>query len=244
MLTISSEKKKKKVKQLKKKVKMFRVNILNRTSSVLKRLKSTLVIVEHDNKNLTPATLNAITAATKLSANEEITCLVVGTQCLSVADVVSRVSNVKKVLVADDPSFKGFLAENVAPLVVESQKKFSFTHITVGSSAFGKNLLPRVAALLDSQPISDVMGIKDENTFVRAIYAGNAIQTLKSKEAVKLFSVRGTAFEAAKLNSAATPAEIAKFDVAAVKNNSSEFVSQALTKSDRPSLTGARVVIR
>lgn len=223
---------------------MLKSNNLIKFNSVFKRLKSTLIIVEHDNKAIIPVTLNAITAAKKLSANEEITCLVVGTDCGAVADKVAKIADVKKVLVADSPSFKGFLPETLAPLVVQSQKKFSFTHIAVGSSAFGKNLLPRVAALLDSQPISDVIGIKDESTFVRGIYAGNAIQTLKSKESVKLFSVRSTAFEAAKLDSASSPASVDKLDVEVAKNDSCEFVGQALTKSDRPSLGAARVVIR
>jgi electron transfer flavoprotein alpha subunit len=223
---------------------MLKANNLNRFNSIFKRFKSTLVIVEHNNENVTPITLNAITAAKKLSANEEITCFVIGTNCSAVADKISRISNVKRVLVAENSSFKGFLPENLAPLIAESQKKFSFSHIAIGSSAFGKSLLPRVAALLDSQPISDIIGIKDENTFIRTIYAGNAIQTLKSRENVKLFSVRGTAFEAAKLDSASSPAEVTKFDGNQAKNESSEFVGQTLTKSDRPSLTSARVVVR
>lgn len=222
---------------------MLKSSNLIRLNSVFKRFKSTLVIVEHDNKALTPVTLNAITAAKKLSPNEEITCLVVGTDCSAVAEKVARIADVKRVLLADNASFKGFLPESLAPLVVDTQKKFSFTHIAVGSSAFGKNLLPRVAALLDSQPISDVMAIKDENTFVRAIYAGNAFQTLRSKEAVKLFSVRSTAFEAVKLDTASAPAQVEKLDVQPAQNNLSEFVSQSLTKSDRPSLTAANVVV-
>lgn len=223
---------------------MFKSNNLTRLNTVFKRFKSTLIVVEHDNKAVNSITLNAITAARKLSPNEEITCFVIGTDCSSVADKIAKVADVKRVLVADNASFKGFLPETLAPLVVQSQKRFSFTHIAVGSSAFGKNLLPRVAALLDSQPISDVTAIKDENTFVRSIYAGNAIQTLKSNEAVKLFSVRGTAFEAAKLDSAASPAEVIKFEDAPVLNEGSTFIGQTLTKSDRPSITSARVVIR
>ena len=132
---------------------------------------------------------------------------------------------------------------SLAPLLVQTQKQFSFTHIAVGSSAFGKNLLPRVAALLDTQPVSDIISIKDESTFVRTIYAGNAIQTVKVNDPIKMFTVRGTAFEAAKLNSATSPAEVAKLDATEVKNETSEFVGQQLSKSDRPALGSARVVV-
>jgi electron transfer flavoprotein alpha subunit len=127
--------------------------------------------------------------------------------------------------------------------LAQAQKQHSFTHIAAGSSAFSKNLLPRVAALLDTQPVSDIIGFQDESTFVRTIYAGNAIQTVRANDPLKIFTVRGTAFEAAKLNSAARPAEVAKLDVPVAKNETSEFVGQQLSKSDRPALAAARVVV-
>lgn len=222
---------------------MLKLNQCARVNSVFRRFKNTLVIVEHDNQKVSPITLNAITAATKIPKNEKITCFVAGTGCSKVAEEVSRISGVNKVVVADDASFKGFLPESLAPALVQAQKQNSFTHVLVGSSAFGKNLLPRVAALLDTQPVSDIVSYEDENTFVRTIYAGNAVQTVRVKDPIKMFTVRGTAFEAAKLNSAASPAEVAKQEGQVAKNEQSEFVSQQLSKSDRPSLTSARVVV-
>lgn len=221
---------------------MFKLNQLRNVSSQIgRRFKNTLVIVEHDNQKLTPITLNAITAAKKIPQNESITCLVAGSGCQKVADEVAKIDSVKKVLVVDDAALKGFLPESLAPVVVNAQKQLNFTHIAVGSSAFGKSLLPRVAALLDTQPISDIIGIEDPQTFVRTIYAGNAIQTVKAKDAIKIFSVRGTAFEAAKAGS--SQAEVAKLSVEAPKNDTSSFVGQQLSKSDRPALNAARVVV-
>lgn len=159
---------------------MLKFNQLRRLPvQISNRLKSTLVIVEHDNQKLTPITLNAITAAKKIPKNETITCLVAGTSCQKIAEDVAKIDSVNKVIVVEDASLKGFLPEALAPLVVNAQKQLNFSHIAVGSSAFGKNVLPRIAALLDTQPISDIIGINDENTFVRTIYAGNAIQTVK-----------------------------------------------------------------
>ena len=206
---------------------MLKSTVLNRASFLLNRLKHTLVVVEHDNQKLNPITLNTITAAKKIPKNETVTCLVVGTGCGKVAEEAAKIEGVNKVLVSDSESLNGFLPETVAPLIAESQKKLAFSHIAFGSTAFGKNLMPRVAALLDVQPVSDIIGIEDENTFVRTIYAGNAIQTVKSKEPVKILSVRGTSFEPAKTNSSSS-AEIAKLDVHPVKNDTSTFAGLAL----------------
>lgn len=170
---------------------------LNKFSASLlfKKSKSTLVIVEHDNSNLNPITLNALTAAKKIPKNETITCLVVGSNCGKVVDEVSKkLDGVNTVVVSDNDANKGFMPEVLAKLIVNLQKKHQFTHIVAGSSAFGKNLLPRVSALLDVQPVSDVIGINSENTFVRTIYAGNAIQTVKANDPVKIFTVRGDTF--------------------------------------------------
>lgn len=221
---------------------MFSLGKINKIGSMFNRFKSTLVIVEHDNSQIIPITLNAITAATKVPKNESVTCLVVGTDCGKVAESVSKIEGVKSVLVADNAGFKGFLPETLAPLVVENQKKHAFTHITAGSSAFGKNLMPRIAALLDVQPVSDIVAMNDESTFVRTIYAGNAIQTVKALDDVKLFTVRGTAFEAAALDSAASPASVETAETVAA-SDLSEFVNQVLAKSDRPALTAAKTII-
>jgi len=216
---------------------------VNRVGSVLNRFKSTLVVVEHNNEQITPITLNAITAATNVPKNEKVTCLVVGTGCGKVAESCSKIEGVNNVLVADNEAFKGFMPETLAPFIAEAQKKNSFTHITLGSSAFGKNLAPRLAALLDIQPVSDIIGMNDESTFVRTIYAGNAIQTVKALDDVKLFTVRGTAYPAAALNSAASPASVANAEVDVKENDLSSFVNQELAKSDRPALTAAKVIV-
>lgn len=203
------------------------------------RYQSTLVIAEHDNQKLIPITLNTITAANKIGG--DITCLVAGTQCSKVAEEVSKIPGVSKVLLADNEAFKGFLPESLTPLLLATQKQFNFSHILAGATAMGKGLLPRLAAKLDVSPISDIIGIKDKDTFIRTIYAGNAIQTLKSKDSLKIISVRGTAFEAAALEGGNAASENAPD--ADVKNDVSEYVSQELSKSDRPELTAAKTVI-
>lgn len=216
-----------------------KVKLLNQAVFLLSRNNSTLVIAEHTNDKLTPLTLNAITAARKVGG--DVACLVAGTQCSKVAEEVSKVTGVSKVLLADNEAFKGFLPESITPLVLATQQQFNFTHIFAGASAFGKGLLPRVAAKLDVSPISDIIGIKDAETFVRTIYAGNAIQTVKSKDSIKLVTVRGTAFEAAPAEGGSAATENAPG--VDVSNSLSEFVQQELSKSDRPELTAAKVII-
>jgi electron transfer flavoprotein alpha subunit len=209
-----------------------------RSLAVLKRLKSTLVLVEHNNEKLSPVTLNTVTAATKIGG--EVSCLVLGSQCSKVAEEVSKIKGVSKVLVADNEAFKGFLPETVTPFLEATQKQLKFTHILAPATAVGKNILPRLAARLDVSPISEIIGVKDDSTFVRTVYAGNAIQTLKSNEPVKIITVRGTSFEAAALGgSAATE----KATTEVVKSQVSEFVGQELSKSDRPELTSAKAVV-
>ncbi|KAL3866566.1 hypothetical protein ACJMK2_043854 [Sinanodonta woodiana] len=217
-------------------VRCFKPN-LRKSVIFFHRFKSTLVIVEHDNQKLIPITLNTITAASKLG---EVSCLVAGTKCTKVVEEVRKVNGVKKVLLADHDVFKGFLPEALTPLIIATHKQFNFTHILVGASSLGKNLIPRVAAKLDVSPISEIIGIKDKDTFVRTIYAGNAVLTLKSKDSVKLITVRGTAFEAAAMGGSASSENAPSVDV---KNALSEFISQQLSKSDRPELTSAKIVI-
>uniref|UniRef100_A0A665VNZ5 Electron transfer flavoprotein subunit alpha n=1 Tax=Echeneis naucrates TaxID=173247 RepID=A0A665VNZ5_ECHNA len=200
--------------------------------------QSTLVVAEHNNEKLTPITLNAITAASKLGG--EVSCLVAGTNCAKVAEQVSKIQGVKKVLVAQHDSYKGAMPEELTPLVLSTQKQFNFTHICAGASAFGKNLLPRVAAKLDVAPVSDIIEIKSPDTFVRTIYAGNALSTVKCNEPIKIFTVRGTSFEAAATEGGSGTLE----DVASSSPiGTSEWLEQNLTKSDRPELTSAKVVV-
>ncbi|XP_065836656.1 electron transfer flavoprotein subunit alpha, mitochondrial-like isoform X2 [Oscarella lobularis] len=204
------------------------------------RLQSTLVVVEHTNERLVPVTLNAVTAAKQLGG--ETIALVAGTECASAAREISQIDGISKVLLADNDVYKGFLPEVMAPLIVAAHKQFSFTHITAGSGAFGKNILPRVAALLDVAPLSDVIDIKSADTFVRTIYAGNAVCTVKSNDSVKIFTARGTAFEAASTGSSEAPTAEAPGAVGDVPP-ASKWIGQALSKSERPELTSAKKVI-
>jgi len=206
------------------------------SQNIARRFKSTLVLAEHNNETLNPVTLNTITAAKKIGG--DITVLVCGTNCGNVSKAVSQLG-VSKILVADNADLKGFTAESVSPVILAAQNQFKFTHILAGATALGKNVLPRVAAKLDVSPISEIIDVKSEDTFVRTIYAGNAILTLKSKDPVKVITVRGTSFEASK-DSGSPTTEDFKVDI---KNNLSEFVSQELSKSDRPELATAKVVV-
>ncbi|XP_027029149.1 electron transfer flavoprotein subunit alpha, mitochondrial [Tachysurus fulvidraco] len=210
---------------------------LRTLSGLIRRFQSTLVVAEHNNDTLTPITLSAITAASKLGG--EVSCLVAGTNCTKVAEQLSQVEGLKKVLVAQHDVYKGLLPEELTPLILATQQQFNFTHICAGASAFGKNLLPRVASKLDVAPISDIIEIKSPDTFVRTIYAGNALSTVKCNEKVKVFTVRGTSFEPAKQGGSATSEQVSP----AAPVGISEWVEQNLTKSDRPELTGAKVVV-
>ncbi|XP_070618366.1 electron transfer flavoprotein subunit alpha, mitochondrial [Erythrolamprus reginae] len=209
-----------------------------RAVSLLHRFQSTLVIAEHTNEALTPITLNTITAAKRLGG--EVSCLVAGTNCEKVAQELSKIPGVSKVLFVQHDAYKGLLAEELTPLVLETQKQFGYTHICAGASAFGKNLLPRVAAKLDVAPISEIIEIKSPDTFVRTIYAGNALCTVKCDEKVKVLSVRGTSFEAAPASGG--NATVEKISAPAPVGRS-EWLEHKLTKSDRPELTSAKVVV-
>jgi len=209
---------------------------LSQTSG--RRLQSTLVIAEHDNNKLTPITLAALTAAKQMGG--EISLLVAGTQCASVVAELAKAQGVGKILVADSDSLKGFLPETLTPLILATQDQFKFTHIVAGASAFGKSLLPRIAAKLDVAPISDIIEVKSADTFVRTIYAGNALMTLRSTDPIKVISVRGTNFEADTLEGGSVASEEL---TAPVASDLSEYVGSELTKSDRPELTAAKTVI-
>ena len=197
---------------------------------------SVLLIAEHDNNTLNPATLNAITAAAELG--DEIVVLVAGHQCQTVAEAAAKVAGVGKVLVADAPHYEHPLAENLAPLVVKLAQEHS--HVLAASTTTGKNLMPRVAALLDVAQLSDIVAVESADTFVRPIYAGNVLATVQSKDTIKVITVRGTAFEAA--SSEGGSAAIEKVE-SATDAGRSRFVGQSLTKSERPELTAADIVI-
>ncbi|KAF9142635.1 hypothetical protein BGX30_002545 [Mortierella sp. GBA39] len=199
---------------------------------------SALLLVEHKDNKIAASTLNALTAASGLGGS--VTALVAGSAPDSVVAEVSKLAGVTKVLVAKDAAFAHTLPESHASLLVESQKKHGFTHLIAAHSAFGKNILPRAAALLDVAQISDITGIEGADTFVRPIYAGNAIATVKSNDSIKVITVRGTAFPAAGHQDAAAPHE----DAPAVgQKDQSEFVSEHMQKSDRPELDSATRVI-
>ncbi|KAF4081366.1 hypothetical protein AMELA_G00160490 [Ameiurus melas] len=210
---------------------------LRTLSGLIQRFQSTLVVAEHNNDTLTPVTLSAITAASKLGG--EVSCLIAGTDCTKVAEQLSQIEGVKKVLVAQHDIYKGMLPEELTPLILASQKQFNFTHICAGASAFGKNLLPRVASKLDVAPISDIIEIKSPDTFVRTIYAGNALSTVKCNEKVKVFTVRGTSFEPAKQGGSATSEQVSSATPVGI----SQWLEQNLTKNDRPELTSAKIVV-
>jgi len=195
-----------------------------------------LVIAEHDNATLKGATLNTITAATKIGGDVEV--LVAGAGCGAAAEAAAKVAGVAKVLVADNAAYEYQLAENMGELVAELVKGYS--HILAAATTTGKDFLPRAAALLDVNMISEVIGIEGEDTFVRPIYAGNAIATVKSSDSIKVMTVRGTAFDAAAAEGGSAATE--SVDVAKDAGVSA-FASEELAKSDRPELTAASVVI-
>jgi len=211
---------------------------LSRVFSQLHRFQSTLVIAEHNNITLTPITRNAITAAKAIGG--DVSVLVAGKKCGPISEALSKIEGVTKVLVAEKDAFNGLIPESITPLVIALQNQFKYSHIVAGASAFGKNVIPRIAAKLDVSPISEVTEVKSADTFVRTIYAGNAVLTLKAKDAIKILTIRGTNFEAAKDGGSASIEQCADGDYS---TNLSEFVSQELTKSDRPELTSAKVII-
>ena len=194
-----------------------------------------LVIGEHDNATLRPSTLNTVTAAAALGT--EIDLLIAGADCSSVTDEASKVGSVSRVLVADDASFSDGLAENIAPLIASIAGNYS--HVLAPATTYGKNILPRASALLDVQQISDISGIESEDTFIRPIYAGNAMATVRSTDALKLITVRTTAFDAVGMDGAATVEAVSGGGDAGL----SKFVGEELTRSERPELTTADIIV-
>jgi electron transfer flavoprotein alpha subunit len=196
-----------------------------------------LVVAEHDNRALKPATLNAVAAANEIAA-PEVDILVAGKDCRTVAEDAAKIAGARKVLLADDAAYEHGLAENLAPLVVKLAEQYS--HLLATATTSGKNLMPRVAALLDVMQVSDISAVVSPETFVRPIYAGNALATVQSRDPVKVITVRGTAFppvEATGGLAAIEPVETTG------TTGLSEFVGAELSKSERPELTSARVII-
>ncbi|HUT47929.1 MAG TPA: FAD-binding protein [Alphaproteobacteria bacterium] len=197
---------------------------------------SVLVIAEHDNAGIKPATLNVVTAAAEIGG--DVTVLVAGEGCDGAAEAAAKIAGVAKVLKADGAHLAHGLAENVAPLIARLAEGYS--HVLAPATTFGKNVMPRVAALLDVQQISEISKIEGPDTFERPFYAGNAIATVKSSDAVKVITVRGTAFDGAAAEGGSAAVE--SVDAGADAGLSS-FVSQELTKSSRPELTAAKIII-
>jgi electron transfer flavoprotein alpha subunit len=197
---------------------------------------SILVIAEHDNSTLNPATLNAVAAAQAIGGDIDI--LVAGAGCGAVGEAAAQVAGITKVLVADNAAYAHMLAENVAPLIAEVGANYS--HILMTATTTGKNVMPRAGALLDVQPISEISSVESADTFKRPIYAGNVIATVQNSDAIKVITVRGTAFDAAAATGgSATVEAIASAHDAGL----SSFVGEELAKSDRPELTAASIVV-
>lgn len=201
---------------------------------------SILVVAEHDNAALKPAVLNAVTAAVELAghAGGDVHLLVAGENAGAVAQEAANVAGVAKVLHAEGAEYAHGLAENLAPLIVKLASGYS--HVIAAASSFGKNVMPRAAALLDVQQVSDISAVDSADTFVRPIYAGNALATVRSTDAVKLVTIRGTAFDAAAAEGGSAAVE--SIDSAG-DTGLSRFMGQELTKSERPELTTAGIVI-
>jgi len=197
---------------------------------------SVLVIANHTNEHLNASTLSTITAANELSSDVDV--LVAGKNCQAIADAVSKAQGVKRVLLCDHEVCESQLAENLAPLIHQLAENYS--HLLSAATTTGKNLMPRVAALLDVAQISEIIGIESDDTFTRPIYAGNVIATVQSIDTKKVITVRSTAFSATAVTDTEAPIETVD---APADIGLSSFVSEELTKSDRPELTVADIVI-
>jgi len=195
-----------------------------------------LVVAEHDNAALRPSTLHTLGAAKKIGG--EVHVLVAGQGCQAVAQAAAKAQGVGKVLLADAAQYKDQLAENLAALVAGLAKDYS--HILAPATTFGKNFMPRVAAALDVAQVSDISAVKSPDTFVRPIYAGNALATVQSKDSVKVVTVRSTGFEAVEASGGGASVDPV---AAAADTGLSGLVGRELTKSERPELTAARVIV-
>ncbi|MDP6346660.1 MAG: electron transfer flavoprotein subunit alpha/FixB family protein, partial [Alphaproteobacteria bacterium] len=197
---------------------------------------SVLVVAEHDNSELKPATLSVVTAAQAFG--EDVDILIAGSGCAGVADQAAKVAGVAKVMLADAPQYANMLAEPMAALLVPLAG--SYSAVLAVANTVGKNFMPRVAAKLDVSQISEISDIESADTFVRPIYAGNAMATVQSSDAVKIITVRTTAFAKAEPEGGSAAVEAVE---AAADPGLSSFVGEELSKSERPELTAARVII-
>ena len=197
---------------------------------------SILLIAEHNNKEVKPFTFNAISAASQI--NEDVHVLVIGSNSEDVAKSISQVPNVKKIIHVNNPIYENYLAENYTPVVIKLSENYS--HIVCSANTFGKNLMPRVAALLDVSQVSDITKVISEDTFQRPIYAGNAFATVKSNDKIKCVTIRPTSFDPAPTTGGS--AEIQNSD-AGESTGITKFIKKEEIKSDRPELGTARVVV-
>lgn len=203
---------------------------------------STLVVAEHDNQTVSVDTLRTLQAATHLQAEGsmlEVSVLVIGYQCQPVVDLLSKLTCVSKVLVADSQTYQHALAENYSELIANVGRDFS--HILASATTFGKNIMPRVSALLDVGQLSDVTSIEGVDEVIRPVYAGNAMARVKSNDAIKVITVRSSAFDAVEA-SEGEPCSIQSLDTD-IPSTSSTFIEQQKVESERPELPAARVVI-
>ena len=203
---------------------------------------SILVIAEHNNEELQAATANALTAAKRLAekTGSKISLLIAGYNCAGVATDASAIAGVDEILLADCPALEKQLPENFAPYLVELVNQRSFLYVMAPATTNAKSVLPRAAALLDVAQISDVIDIVDADTFVRPIYAGSALETLKSSDAIKVMTIRASAFDASELTGGEASVENL---AAAADAGLSRFISESVVESDRPELSNARIVI-
>jgi electron transfer flavoprotein alpha subunit len=197
---------------------------------------SILVIAEHDNTNIKGATLNTLAAATQISG--DVTLMIAGSDCASVVSEAQTFDGVSKIISTDNDKYKNFLAEDMTELVMSVANNYG--HIMAPATTFGKNLLPRISAKLDSQQISDIISVESEDTFKRPIYAGSCIATVKSLDSIKVITVRATAFDP--IGTSNSDVTVESLDEAK-SSDISEFVSEEIAKSDRPELTAANIVI-
>ncbi len=197
---------------------------------------SILVLAEHNNLEVKSSTLNTINAASKI--NNEIEVLVLGYEIENISKEISNYQNVTKVLSLDDQKFENAIAENIEPIIVSLAEKYS--HILAPATTFGKNIMPRVAVKLDVAQLSDIVSVESEDTFIRPIYAGNALATVKSNDSKKVITVRPTSFEVAAKEGGSGVVESINLDISEQKV---EFIDREESKSDRPELSTARIVI-
>ena len=197
---------------------------------------SILVIAEHDNDSLKGATLNTVTAATSLSG--DVAILVAGSNIDAVVSECQTLDNVSKILKCDSETYVNAIAEDLSSLVLANCD--GFTHILAPATTFGKNLMPRISAKLDSQQISDIISVESDDTFKRPIYAGSCIATVKSNDSVKVITVRSTAFDSITKNNSGVDVQEINDEGS---SNISKFVGEELAQSDRPELTAANIVI-